>query len=149
MYAAALKEETESNTTTIPGEPSEHIDLNAEQLLSPMQNMGRYIHDFGGSVDNLHGSFRESPQFNTVAPLQRNLQDMAFDGLKQAMGQNDQKHENPTNQEKKQGRVRFDSESFASRRSRLLSDAVEEYLYVQSNDSDVIATVRLLDLCWR
>ncbi|XP_065079137.1 serine/threonine-protein kinase Pink1, mitochondrial [Ochlerotatus camptorhynchus] len=143
VYAAALKEETESNSTTTFGEPSEHIDLNAEteQLLSPMQNMGRYMHDFGGSVDNLHGSFRESPQFHTVAPLQRNLQDMAIDGLKQAMGQNDQKYEDQTNREKKQGRVRFDSESFASRRSRLLSDAVEEYLYVQSNESDVIATL--------
>lgn len=142
VYAAALKEETESNKAPIPGEAGQQINLHVEteQLLSPVQNMGRYIHNFG-SVDNLHGSFRESPQFNTVAPLQRSLQDMAIDGLKQAMGQNEQKHENQTNQEKKRGRVRFDSESFSSRRSRLLSDAVEEYLYVQSNESDVIATL--------
>lgn len=149
VYAAALNEETESNDIEISGESNEYIDLNAEteQLLSPARNMNRYVHDFGGSADNLHGSFHESPQFNAVGPLQRNLHDMAIDGLQKALRQNDQKLEDKPNPEKKQGRVRFESEneSFANRRSRLLSDAVEEYLYVQSNENDVIATVRLLD----
>lgn len=143
VYAAALKEEIESNNIETPDEASEHIDLNAEteQLLSPTRNMHRYIHDFGGSADNLHSSFRESPQFDPAVPLQRNLHDMAIDGLKQSIRKNDQIYENQANREKKQGRVRFDSESFANRRSRLLSDAVEEYLYVQSNENDVIATL--------
>ncbi|KXJ69593.1 hypothetical protein RP20_CCG026496 [Aedes albopictus] len=147
VYAAALKEETESSNsnTNVPCEPAEPIDLNAEteQLLSPTQNMGRFVHDFGGSVDNLHKSgLRESPRYNTVAPLQRNLRDMAIDGLRQAAGQdNEPKVETQRNREKKRGRVRFDSESMASRRSRLLSDAVDEYLYVQSGDSDLVATL--------
>ncbi|XP_029719040.2 serine/threonine-protein kinase Pink1, mitochondrial [Aedes albopictus] len=147
VYAAALKEETESSNsnTNVPCEPAEPIDLNAEteQLLSPTQNMGRFVHDFGGSVDNLHRSgLRESPRYNTVAPLQRNLRDMAIDGLRQAAGQdNEPKVETQRNREKKRGRVRFDSESMASRRSRLLSDAVDEYLYVQSGDSDLVATL--------
>lgn len=105
--------------------------------------MGRFIHNFGGSVDNLHGSgIRESPRYNTAVPLQRNLQDMAIDGLRQAVGQDNEPNvETQRNREKKRGRVRFDSESMASRRSRLLSDAVDEFLYVQSGDSDIVATV--------
>lgn len=143
VYAAALKEESESSNTNsnVPRVPTENIDLAAEteQLLSPTQNMGRFIHNFGGSVDNLH---RESPRFNTFTPLQRNLRDMSIDGLRQALGQeNEPKAETQTVRDKKRGRVRFDSESMASRRSRLLSDAVDEYLYVQSNESDLVATL--------
>uniref|UniRef100_A0A0N8ES94 non-specific serine/threonine protein kinase n=1 Tax=Aedes aegypti TaxID=7159 RepID=A0A0N8ES94_AEDAE len=144
VYAAALKEETES-ANSVPCEPAEHIDLSAEteQLLSPTQNMGRFIHNFGGSVDNLLGSgIRESPRYNTAVPLQRNLQDIAIDGLRQAVGQDNEPNvETQRNREKKRGRVRFDSESMASRRSRLLSDAVDEFLYVQSGDSDIVATL--------
>lgn len=148
VYAAALKDENESNdmNTSVPSASAEHIEpsVEPEQLLSPTQNMGRFIHNFGGSLDNLHGGgFSESPRYSATTSLQRNLQDMGIDGLRQVLGQDDEqpKTETQSIRETKRGRVRFESESVASRRSRLLSDAVDEYLYVRSGDSDLIATL--------
>lgn len=145
VYAAALKEEStqpegagsKSSTT------EEQFDFVAEteQLLSPSHNVDRYMHSsFGGSVDNINVRFNGPTRFDprVDAPLQRNLREIAIDGLQQRARSIESLTETkPEKKNKKEGRVRFDSGSFVRQRSRLLSDAIEEYVDTQTTDSDV------------
>lgn len=103
VYAAALKDEKESSIPTFSLESKdETLDFAAEteQFLSPSQNMGRYIHNFGGSVDNLHVGFNESnPTVNP--PLQRNLQEIALEGIQQLATSVDQDAKDESNRKKR------------------------------------------------
>uniref|UniRef100_A0A1Q3FJB2 non-specific serine/threonine protein kinase n=1 Tax=Culex tarsalis TaxID=7177 RepID=A0A1Q3FJB2_CULTA len=138
VYAAAIKDESKQPESSNP-EPvaEERIDFVAEteQLLSPTHNVDRYM-QIHGSVDNIH---RFDPREHV--PMQRNLREMAIDSLQQRARSTESLAE--AKPEKREGgRVRFDSGSFASRqRSRLLSDAIEEYVDTQTTDSDVATTL--------
>lgn len=140
VYAAALKDEI-AQPESSGSEPvtEERFDFVAEteQLLSPSHNVDRYMHhSFGGSVDNIH---RFEPVVDV--PMQRNLREMAIDSLQQRARSTESLAE-PKPEKKKEGRVRFDSGSFAVlQRSRLLSDAIEEYIDAQTTDSDVATTL--------
>lgn len=140
VYAAALKDENvESESTDSQSTVKERFDFVAEteQLLSPSHNVDRYLHSsFGGSVDNINVSLNGPTRFDlrTESPLQRNLREMAIDDLQQSARSVESLTE--TMPEKKGGRVRFDSGSFAGQRSRLLSDAIEEYVETQKTTSD-------------
>lgn len=67
VYAAAFKDDHENvqslpqvDVPTVPSTSS--FDPSYERsLLSPIQNMGRFTHNFGGSVDNLY-NFNNSPR---------------------------------------------------------------------------------------
>lgn len=140
VYAAALKdnsahpENSNQETTT-----EEQFNFVAEtgQLLSPSHNVDRYMqHSFGGSVDNIH---KYEPRVDL--PMQRNLREIAIDSLQQRARSTESLAEAKP-EKRKAGRVRFDSGSFAvQQRSRLLSDAIEEYVDTQTSDSDVATTL--------
>lgn len=146
VYAAALKEENAKPESSAPEPATEDpFDFVAEteQLLSPSQNVDRYMQNsFGGSVDNIHMHFNETAKFNprTEVPFQRNLREMAIDGLQQQARSLEALNENKA-EKKRAGRVRFDSGSFVQQRSRLLSDAIDEYVDTQTADSDVVTVL--------
>lgn len=141
VYAAALKDESIQAVNSGP-EPAERFDFVAEteQLLSPSHNVDRYMqHSFGGSVDNIH---KLDPRGDVH--MQRNLREIAIDSLQQCARSTEALAEGKTEKKKKEGRVRFNSGSFADQqrqRSRLLSDAIDEYVDNQTTDSEVATTV--------
>lgn len=144
VYAAAIKDES-VQPEVIGSKPTteEHFDFVAEteQLLSPSHNVDRYMHSsFGGSVDNINLRFNDPTRFDPRfdAPIQRNFREIALDGLQQRARSIESLTETkPELQKKKDGRVRFDSGSFVRQRSRLLSDAIDEYVDTQATDSEV------------
>lgn len=140
VYAAALKDEPESTGSKPTAEEQFDFVAETEQLLSPSHNVDRYMHSsFGGSVDNINVRFTRPTRFDprVDVPLQRNLREMAIDGLQQRARSIESLVETKPEKQKKEGRVRFDSGSFVQQRSRLLSDAIEEYVDTQTTDSDV------------
>uniref|UniRef100_A0A336K9G6 non-specific serine/threonine protein kinase n=1 Tax=Culicoides sonorensis TaxID=179676 RepID=A0A336K9G6_CULSO len=54
VYAAKFKEEKiDDNPVEVPGAKQTFYEQTGETLLSPVQNISRFIHNFGGSVDNV------------------------------------------------------------------------------------------------
>lgn len=140
VYAAALKEESVQPDGS-KSAADEQFDFVAEteQLLSPSHNVDRYMRSSFGSVDNINVRFNRPTRFDprVDVPLQRNLREMAIDGLQQRARSIESLAETNPDKKKKEGRVRFDSGSFVRQRSRLLSDAIEEYVDTETTDSDV------------
>lgn len=68
VYAAALKTDTEPPSPTMsPPERSTAAAPNIRQeMMSPIQNTSRFLHNFGGSVDNLHLSRHERSRFYSI-----------------------------------------------------------------------------------
>ncbi|XP_058821204.1 serine/threonine-protein kinase Pink1, mitochondrial isoform X2 [Topomyia yanbarensis] len=144
VYAAALKgKQKQSSTTSMLGS-SEEINLTTTrvQLMSPMQDVGRSMHEFGSSMDNLRVSFTETRNFypNVHLSLQRSLYEIAHDSIPQTV----LKSESLTEDKRKTPkdiRVHFNSSTFSKQRSRILSDAIDEYVDRRSTTSGVTTTL--------
>lgn len=68
VYAAALKDTT-TRTVDSPSTPTTPRTSPAPQrhdIMSPIQNTSRFVHNFGGSVDNVHHQLQS---VNSVAAL--------------------------------------------------------------------------------
>lgn len=73
VYAAALKDESKYNigeeVTTPPQSPQrQHSPIPYSEMMSPIQNTSRFVHNFGGSVDNVNfNSNRRNVDFDLMA----------------------------------------------------------------------------------
>lgn len=69
VYAAALKTDTDMELAIPPMSPESTAAAEPNirhEMMSPIQNTSRFLHNFGGSVDNLHFSRPERSRFDSI-----------------------------------------------------------------------------------